>query len=344
VKLKTNEIASFLKKLPPHVRAVLVYGPDEGLARERVVLLAKNAGVDPADPFGLADIPGEALKEDPARLLDEAKSLSLLGGARAVRVRGGDDRTVAAAAKDALAALAPGDNLVLIEAGDLNPRSALRLLFEAAPNAAALPCYVEEAESIAAVLGGVLREQGYRISSDALSLLASSASGDRAAARGEVEKLMLYMGPMKDIGLDDVEACCAVTTMKTEDIARHAASGRFAEADRLMAFAFSEGDNPVALLRAMQSHFLRLHMVAGRLARGEGMDEALKRLRPALFFKQRPDFESQLRRLSPHHAEQALSVLATAEARCKRTGADGELTARRALLAVSQMAARAGRR
>jgi DNA polymerase-3 subunit delta len=344
MKISFRNIEGFAKKPDPVARAILVYGPDEGLVRERVMLLTKTVAADVNDPFNVAEIPGEQLAETPSRLLDEARSISMLGGRRVVRVRGGGDK-IAPAVKDAVTALKDGDNLIIVEAGELSPRSPLRVFFEGAPNAAALPCYVDDERDMGRVAAEALRAAGYRISPDALSHLASAITGDRAVARGEIEKLITYMGPMKDIGLEDVAACAGGSgALPLDDLARTVASGRFAEADRILSFVLSEGLPAVTVLRTLQNYFLRLHITQARVQRGENLESALAKLRPPLFFKQKPAFEAQVAQWAMDRLEQALNVIVSAEARCKQTGANPETVTGRAVLALCRMGGGAGRR
>ena len=72
---------------PPGLVAALIYGPDQGLVRERADKLARTVVPDLSDPFRVADLDESALGADPARLADEAAALSMLGGRRVVRVR-----------------------------------------------------------------------------------------------------------------------------------------------------------------------------------------------------------------------------------------------------------------
>ena len=87
MKLNAGQIDAFIRKPNPAMCAILVYGPDNGLARERAALLVRGAVADPADPFLVADLTGENIAADPARLMDEAAAIPLTGGRRIVRVR-----------------------------------------------------------------------------------------------------------------------------------------------------------------------------------------------------------------------------------------------------------------
>ncbi len=350
MKIAARDIESFVRKPPAAALAVLVYGPDEGLVRERLDLLTKTVVEDIRDPFNVVELAGSALEESPARLLDEAQSISMLGanskdGRRVVRVRDATEKALAAV-KNALESLKDGDNLVLLEAGNLPPRNQLRALFESAPNAAALPCYVDDARDIGRVIGDTFRAAGYTCSSDALAHIAAGVAGDRAVARAEAEKLITYMGPQnKRITLDDAVASTGNSAvMSLEDLARHVGAGDFSAADKILTHVFSEGVEPVRVLRALQSHFTRLHVTKARIEQGMDAETAMKTLKPAVFWKVKTAFVAQLNGWSMLQMEQALTMLVSAEAQCKRTGAAPETLCGRAVLSLANLGARATRR
>ncbi len=192
MKITPRDAETFVKSPAPAVRAVLVYGPDAGLVSERVVALVTAVAGDLADPFRVADFSARDLLDDPARLADEAAAQSLTGGRRAVRLRqAGDD--LAPLFLEFLAT-ATGDSLIVVEAGDLPARSALRKAFERAKAGAALPCYRDDARSLGAVIRETLREFGQEATPDALAYLSAHLGGDRQLSRRELEKLALYKG------------------------------------------------------------------------------------------------------------------------------------------------------
>jgi len=78
MKLPASRVAAFLHQPDPAIRAVLLYGPDAGLIRERADTLARGVCPDLHDPFRVADLSAAALAADPARLADEAAQMSLM--------------------------------------------------------------------------------------------------------------------------------------------------------------------------------------------------------------------------------------------------------------------------
>src|SRR5471032_649022 len=141
VKIEPRQAEAFLRKPDPKIRAVVVYGNDDGLVAERGAQLARTVCEDLKDPFRVVDIAGEALKGDPARLADEFGAMSLMGGRRVIRVRPAGEES--ATALENLVAATAGDALIVLEASNLTPRSALRALAETESTLAAMPCYMD---------------------------------------------------------------------------------------------------------------------------------------------------------------------------------------------------------
>ncbi|MFL5213436.1 MAG: DNA polymerase III subunit delta, partial [Microvirga sp.] len=136
--VKAGEVEGTLKRLSPGVVAVLFYGPDAGLIAERAKATASRAVDDPSDPFQLIRLEGDAVAADPARLADEAGTIGLFGGKRAICVKP-SSRNLAPGVAPVLD-MPLADTLIVIEAGDLGKSSPLRTLCERSPKALALPC------------------------------------------------------------------------------------------------------------------------------------------------------------------------------------------------------------
>src|ERR1700750_944328 len=124
MKIDARRADGFIAKPDKAVRAILLYGPDTGLVRERMVALTKNIAGSTDDPFRTAEFPADILRGDPGKLSDEAAALALTGGRRVVRFRDATD-TVAGVFESWLENPV-GDSLVVVTAGELTPRAKLR--------------------------------------------------------------------------------------------------------------------------------------------------------------------------------------------------------------------------
>ena len=340
MKLTWKQIDPFLKSPDPKARVVLVYGPDDGLMRERAIMIAKTVTPDLDDPFNVVSLTADLINDDPARLNDEANAMSMMGGARLIRIEDGADKltpTVKSYLEDPSA-----ENLVIIEAGALGTRSSLRQLCEKAKNAAALPCYVEDERGMSNLIRDTLSNAGFRIEGDALHALSSAIMGDRMRARGEIEKLITYMGtPEGDnlcVTLQDVQASCGDSSAASLDDLIYAVAGgnaktAMASYQRLV----GEGVADIVILRSLQNHFRRLHFVAANMNQGQSLDMAVKSLQPPLFFKVAPAFKSQVSKWRGPKLDIVMSKLSDLEAQTKRTGAPVQTLCAQAILSLSVM-------
>ena len=335
MKIDYKGVERFLKSPDPAARAILVFGPDDGLVRERAAMLARGVVPDLNDPFRVAEFTGDVLAGDPAKLADEAAALAFGGGRRVVRVRGCGNAT--APAFKSFLDDPVGDALVVADAGELDGRSALRKLFEGAENAAALACYPDEGRDLAAVIRATLQQEGVRATDEALAWLAQRLGGDRAATRGELAKLAIHAGRGTEVDLAQARAVVGETAeVDAEDAALAAALGDPATLARALDRLDAEGASAVNVLRAAQRLFTRLHLCACHVAEGEDVAAAMSKLRPPVFWKDQDAYRRALRRLDDRAAGRALRLLLAAERSAKSgLGRAGILAAQRALYAIA---------
>lgn len=341
VKIAASAADRFVKRPPPEIRAILCYGPDSGLARERLSALA--LGVAPAldDPFLVCELSAETVRSDPARLADEAASIAMTGGRRVVILRGATDGIAAPVLSFLENPL--GDALVLLAAGDLAAKSKMRKAFETSPVAAALPCYLDDAGGLDRLIDEGLRPLSVRIDREARLFLVDHLGSDRGISRSEIEKLALYAGPGGNIDIETIMVLIGDSSVSTLDGAVHAmADGKPGGLDRALDLAAEEGVAPVTLLRAAGSHMLRIRRVQDLVAAGTPMAGAVQSLRPPVFFKARNHLEAGVKRWSPTAAGTALSLILDAEAACKRSGAPAWMLCHRTLHQVGALARRQG--
>ena len=319
MKYTRRDLSRLAAGWPDGLRAVLVYGPDAGHVGETAEEIARGVVDDLSDPFRATELAAGTLRDDPAALLDAAAALSLTGGSRLVRARGATD---ALAPRFADLAAAPAvEAATVVEAGPLNPRSALRVLFERASNMAALACYGDSGEGLEAFARRTLEELGARPDREAVAFLAERLGGDRRMTRSELEKLATMAGPGGAIGVADAALAIGDSgALALDDIAFAAAGGDAAGLERGLARAWADGEAPVRVLRAAAGHFQRLHRTAVETAAGAALPDAMKALRPPVFFARRNAFAAQARAWTPPRLEAGLARLAEAERLCKSTG------------------------
>jgi DNA polymerase-3 subunit delta len=340
MKIQPRGVDKFLQTPGNDIIAVLIYGPDNGLVRERAEILTTVIAGRRDDPFLVAELTPADLRDDPTRLMDEAQALPFGGGRRVVRLRSATNGQ-AGTLKSILEALSATDAitpaLIIAEAGELRPADKLRKLFESTERAAAIACYLDDGRGLEQVIIETLARYKLRPSADARSWLAQHLGADRMITRNELEKLALYCNGQTDVTLNDCLAVIGDSAVSDlEQAVFAAANGDFSALDTALARAFREGVSPIAVIRTAMRHLQRLHQVTGAVDEGVALDAAIKTLKPPPFFKVADRFRAQARVWPVGHLERALEILSEAELKCKTTGMPDQLVCSRALMQVAQ--------
>jgi DNA polymerase-3 subunit delta len=342
VALKTADIDSFIARPDPRRPIALVFGPDAGLVRERVDALIKTAVDDPADPFALARVDGDALADEPTRLVEEAHTIPLFGGRRAVWVKAGN-RSFVEAVEALLAAPPAADCRVVIEAGDLRRNAPLRTACEKSPVVAAIPCYVDGDRELSRLIDDEMRAAGLAISSDARALLASLIGGDRRASRNEIRKLALYAHGQSSIEIDDVLAVVADASSLALDGAVDAAfAGQAAEAEVQFAKACAAGTYPGVIVGAALRQVAQLHRARLAIEDGASIDDVVESMMRVHFSRKRL-VRMALSAWTSRRLERIMARLAEASLDARQRAPLAETVAQRALMAAAEMAKRRDR-
>jgi len=341
VALRGKEIDAFLARPDPRRPIILLYGTDAGLVHERAEALLTSAVDDQHDPFSLVRLDGDELSAEPSRLVDEAMTIPLFGGRRAIRVRAGS-RSFASGI-DALAETALKDCRIVIEAGELRAESPLRKACERAKNAAAIACYHDTERELAKLIDDEIRSSSLTISADARAVLMTSLGGDRRASRNELRKLALYSHGKSEITLDDVMAVVAdASELKIDPIIDGAFAGNAAAVESEFAKAMQAGTYPGVIISAAQRQAAWLHKSALAVADGTAVSAVLEGGFPRLHFSRKANVEAALRNFDVARLAAIIEQLANAAFEMRKQAGLAAAIAQRALLSIAQNAKRRG--
>jgi DNA polymerase-3 subunit delta len=334
MKIDSARAEAFLKN-PGATSVVLIYGPDAGLVSERASSLVKSTLGNADDPFRYAEI------TDATRLLEEATAACLTGGRRVVRLR--DAGESAAKPIDALLKN-PADALVILEAGDLTPKSKLRALAEKHQAAAAIACYAVDTTRLPRILTERLRSHNVTIDQEAAAWVANNITGEEGAIRQAVELLYLYAGPDGRLNTEDVSAALADGgEASIQDAIDATLTGNPPAADRAISLSYDEGVSPVAIIRMLLGELTRLRLAAAQIGPNTSIQEAVSHLRPPVFFRRVPIVTRALALWTPQALTDAIKSALAAETACKTTHIPDQAYCRQFLLGLATRARNAAR-
>jgi DNA polymerase-3 subunit delta len=339
VALKNNEIDSFVARPSPERPIVLLCGPDAGLVHERAEKIINASVDDPRDPFALVRIEGDALASEPSRLVEEAHTVPLFGGRRAVWVKAGSRNF--AAAVEAVVASPPTDCRIVIEAGDLRRNAPIRAICEKAKSAAVLPCYADTERDLVRLVDDEMRDAKLTIAPDARSALVSLIGGDRQASRSEIRKLALYAHGRDRVVLEDVIAVVAdASALALDAVVDAAFAGRVPDTEAQFSKALSAGTSAGTIMSWALRYVTQLHKARVALDAGEDTYAAMRSFIPPIHFRRTDTVEAALRSWTAPRLERAMEQLAEAALNVRRTAALADSLAQRALLSLAVSARR----
>ncbi len=337
VAVKAADVDAFIARPDPARPIVLVFGPDAGLVSERVHAIIKLSVDDPNDPFALARLEGEALTAEPSRLVEEAQTIPLFGGHRAVWVKAGG-RNIAPAV-EALITARTIECRVVIEAGDLRRNAPLRTLCERAKNAAALPCYLDSDRDRARLIDDEMRAAGLTLAPDARALLIPLLGGDRQASRNEIRKLVLYARGRDEVSVDDIAAVISdASALALDDIVDAAFAGHTDDLEVSLAKARTARSPATPIFFAAQRQVAQLHK--WRMAIEDGKSFSLDAVQPPVHFRRKALVQAALKAWTAARLIAIMAELAEAVLESRRTDALADTITERALLSIATKARR----
>jgi len=332
--LKAADVDAFVSRPDAARPVVLVYGPDSGLVSERAQAIVRASVENPDDPFSLVRIEGDDLSGNPLRLVEEANTIPLFGGRRAVWVKP-TSRNIASAVEALIAATSP-DCRVVIEAGDLKKSSPLRTLCERAKNAVALPCYADGERELARLVDDEMKQAGLSIALDARLALVPFLGGDRVASRNEIRKLALYAQKTGKVTLDDVLAVVAdASALALDNVVDAAFAGKAADVETHFGKARAAGTAPGVIVSAALRQVSNLHRLRLAVDEGSSVSEAVESARPPVHFRRKSMIEAALRNWTSERLQRVMAQMSDAVFETRKQPALAEAIAHRALTAIA---------
>lgn len=327
-------------KSPGETLFFLFYGPDEAGSRSLLKQLAAAMGPE-AERI---DLSGSELKSDPARLADEAASISLFGGARYIVVEPAGDEVLPAI--EALAEAPAAGNPVALIAGALKPTSKLVKLALAHPSAMALASYVPEGRDAERLVSDLARAEGLLVRPDLARRIADACAGNRAIMMQELRKLALFADATPEAPREiDHDALDAIGAAAEEgDLTRLVDSVGSGNADLLRAELVrlkSEGIEGIPLIRAVLRRMTLLAKLRAEVEAGNGIGSVMASpAAKAIFWKEKDAVAGQLGRWRSDLLAKSMGRLLEAERQVKSSGGLGPLAVDEELFAICRQAAR----
>ena len=305
--LKGAEAVRYFTRPDPGKPGLLIFGADPmRVAIKRQDVIAALIGPEGEAEMRLTRIPAADLRKDAALLADAIKAQGFFPGPRVAFVEDATD-SLTATLSVALSDWRAGDATIIVTAGGLTGKSALKTLFEKHPSAICIGLYddpptreeIEEALKKAG-LTAIDREA----MTDLTSLARTLDPGD---FRQTLEKIALYKhGDPTPLTPVEIAALAPATVEAAVDDLISAVADRKVETIcPLLRRLEAQGTQPVGLCIAAMRHFRMLHAASSEPG---GAAAALGRMR-GINFKARDAMIRQAGQWSLRRLEDAIALL-----------------------------------
>lgn len=259
--MKLTEANSFLAKPDPGVAGILIFGADAmRVALKRQEAIAAMIGPQGEAEMRLTRLQGADIRKSPAPVLDASREIGFFAGPRVVFVEEATDG-VTESLTTALAEWRAGDAQIVVTAGDLKGKSALKTLFDKHPKAVSIelrnnPPTRAEIEQELARAG--LTQIAPAAMTDLNTLARDLDPGD---FRQFLEKIALYKYQDASPLTPDEVAALAPMTIEAEasDLITAVADRKVNVIGPLLRRLEGQGVLPVTLCIAALWHFRSLH-------------------------------------------------------------------------------------
>ena len=324
--IKPEQVEGLVKSLPAALRAVVIYGSNEGMINTLSQQFIKAVSPDIYDAFHVSYLEMSDISADVGTLYAEFNAQSLMGGRRVVVIK--EATNLLTKTLKELLAESSSDSLLVITSSSLKTKDSLAVLAKDDSAFYGIGCYDDRDEDISAFASRFMDKNGFRIDRNAFQLLCSRLSNDRKISQNELDKLITYMGANKTITAQDILTVISDTSASSqEDLCYFVALGHAEKAIASYNRLIFEGENPVTIIRTISYHFMKLLDCAVKIEKGDTIEKVISSLRPPLMFFRKDAFSGQLRLWNRKRILSALDLLYQTERECKTTDFPAEQAA-----------------
>ena len=310
----------------------LVYGPNEGLIREHISKI-KSDYLSDVD-FEEISITGKSLDLNPDTLETSANSISMFNNYKLIILESLKDKNMSEL--ESVIGSAPTQTMLIVKADNLKKTSKLRKLFENNAQCYALACYEDDAKSMMRLIDNFMKENNISIDRDIKNYLMQTLSTDRMISFNELQKISLfYANTDATPNLEEIKNL--LNDASSNNLQRMNESvmyGNTAKTSNIISKLLSEGNNPISILRSLINYLKRVHKVKVEMKKGSNFDNAIKFLRPPLFWKDKENFQQHCVRWPLNKIEKNLSRLLDAEIDCKTNSKLSSVLCERSILTI----------
>ena len=308
---------------------VLIYGENLGLIND----LKKKIGNE-ALKNQIIKVNQEDLLKNPGYLFSQIKNISLFEDQKFIFIENATDKIL-----EPIVEIEPDveNNKIYLFGNTLEKRSKLRLHFESSSKFDVVPCYEDSEITIKKIISNNLK--GFSgVSTQLINLLVEKVGFNRVKLNNEIEKIKIFFND-KSITIDDLDK---LLNDKEENDFNHikdsALKGDNILTNKLLSSTIFEKEKIPLYLSIISQRLFKLKELA-LLTLNSNENEAIKNIKPPIFWKDKPNFLQQIRLWKTDKLNVALNKIYKYEMMFKSNGnLDKEILIKKLLVDICSLA------
>ena len=312
--IKEYQLNDIIKK-NSYPQFLLFFGPNEGLIRDNILKISASFKEDlETDEI---TINGKALDENHSLIDEEIRSFSMFSEKKIMHLENLKEKHLQYFENQEIE---NNKILIIIKSDNLSKSSKIRNFFEKHKRYAAVPCYEDDVRSTMNLLSQFQSDNKVKFSSDIKNYLLQNLSSDRLISKNELEKILLVIGNAqnKEIELRDIQNILNDSSSNSLNIINeNVMYGKVNQVSKNLYRIFDEGTNAVAIVRSLLNYLVRVHKTQIEIKKTGNFDEAIKQLRPPVFWKDKDNFRNHCSKWPTKDILLYIERLLEAEYMCK---------------------------
>ena len=311
---------------------ILIYGPNEGLIRDHIGKI-KSDYLSDVD-FEEVSITGKSLDLNPDTLATSANSISMFNSYKLIILESLKDKNMSEL--ESVINSAPTQTMLIVKADNLKKTSKLRKLFESNAQCYALACYEDDAKSMMRLIDNFMKKNNISVDRDIKNYLMQTLSTDRMISFNELQKISLfYANENTTPNLEEIKNLLNdASSNNLQKMNESVMYGNTVKSSNILSKLLSEGSNPISILRSLINYLKRVQKVKVEMKKGSSFDNAIKFLRPPIFWKDKDNFQQHCAGWPLSKVEKNLSRLLDAEIDCKTNSKLSSIHCERSILTI----------
>ena len=186
------------------------------------------------------------------------------------------------------------ENQIILFSENLDKKSKLRNYFERLDNSAAVACYEDNEISIRKII--ISKLKGYRgLNANNINMIMENCGLDRVKLDNELSKIIILFDD-KTINDRKLEALLNIKVNENFNLLKdEAINGNKTNTNKLLSETSLESEKNILYLNIINQRLNKLHDVLVDAA-GSDLEQAINRLKPPIFWKDKSTFLSQARK------------------------------------------------